>query len=143
MRLLRTYNGFGHHERMKVGRWQNEQYAKGVPRPTTCCACSATEGRFTHHCEDYSEPYGPHIWAFPMCVQCHNVLHGRFSEHGRIRWDARRAELRRKNGGVPTVLDAIHAGVYTASRNKSLVDELRGRVQAAWRKLLGGHEGEL
>lgn len=145
MRLLRTYNGFDHHARMRVDRYQKQQYAAGRPRATTCCACHDERGPFLHHCEDYSMPYGPHIWQFPMCVRCHSSLHCRFSAHGRIRWDALRNELRRKNGGVPTVLDAIDRGLYTPASNvkPSLVDELRTRVADAWRRLLGAAEGEL
>ena len=72
------YNGFSWGERMKVGRWQNKQYESGFPKPTECDACSQTSGLMYHHCEDYSEPYGAHIWQFPLCYRCHIMLHCRF-----------------------------------------------------------------
>jgi hypothetical protein len=78
---MASYNGFSEAARNRVGNWQNEQYRTGKhPRPDRCCACGVTQGRFVHHCEDYSEPYGPHIWQFPMCYRCHSILHRRFSK---------------------------------------------------------------
>lgn len=72
------YNGFTPNERGKVGRWQNKQYAAGFPRPTECDSCGQTQGLIIHHCEDYGEPFGDHIWQFPLCYRCHIMLHCRF-----------------------------------------------------------------
>jgi hypothetical protein len=72
------YNGFTPNERGKVGRWQNKQYAAGFPRPTECDSCGQTQGLIIHHCEDYGEPFGNHIWQFPLCYRCHIMLHCRF-----------------------------------------------------------------
>ena len=72
------YNGYTPNERGKVGRWQNKQYAAGFPRASECDSCGQTEGLLFHHCEDYGEPYGAHIWKFPLCYRCHIMLHCRF-----------------------------------------------------------------
>lgn len=72
------YNGYTPNERGKVGRWQNKQYAAGYPRPAECDSCGQSQGLLFHHCEDYGEPYGAHIWQFPLCYRCHIMLHCRF-----------------------------------------------------------------
>ena len=77
---MRSYNGFDPAIRNKANRWLNGEYASGrVQRPTKCDNCGQDKGVIDHHAEDYSEPFGPHIYEFGLCVRCHFWLHCRFS----------------------------------------------------------------
>jgi hypothetical protein len=73
-----TYNGFTGQQRAKAQAWLRAQWKSGaVLRPTQCCACGQTEGPIDSHAEDYSQPFGPHLYAFPLCYFCHMMVHCR------------------------------------------------------------------
>jgi len=75
---LKSYNGFSGAQRNKAAAWIREQYHKGLAHPPlVCCACGQDRGVMDNHQEDYSEPYGPHIFAFPLCYPCHLMVHCR------------------------------------------------------------------
>lgn len=80
------YNAFTGTQRAAAQTWLRRQWAAGVvPRPAKCCACGQTGGEIQSHAEDYSAPFGPHIYAYPLCVVCHGALHYRF--RWPIGWD--------------------------------------------------------
>lgn len=112
---LRTYNGFGHNQRMKAGAWQKEQYARGrLKRPSRCCACGQTHGPLIDHCEDYSEPFRPETTCrYPMCYRCHMMVHCRHRD--RVAWARYR--------------DAIESGVRYPAINSfpALLSQHMGR----------------
>ncbi len=77
---LKTYNGFSGAERQQSYDWLKREMATGrIPQPEACIFCRQTEGPIVYHAEDYSRPYGPHIWAYPVCWLCHMIIHCRFS----------------------------------------------------------------
>lgn len=76
---MNSYNGFTGSQRAKAAAWLRAQWARGRPRPSTCSACGQTEGVIDAHAEDYSEPFGDHTDAHPLCYRCHLMLHCRFA----------------------------------------------------------------
>ena len=90
LRGMGPYNGFSGDQRNRAQRWLNEGFAAGLfPRPTICRACGQTQGIIDSHAEDYSEPFGPHLLEYPLCVVCHMMLHWRFRDPAL--WDRYRA----------------------------------------------------
>lgn len=76
---LRDYNGFSGRQRQDSYDWLKREMAAGrVPPPSRCCICGQDHGPLAYHAEDYSRPYGPHIWAYPVCWLCHMMIHCRF-----------------------------------------------------------------
>lgn len=77
---MKHYNGFTPQERERSLVWQKAQILNGkYPAPSECCACGQTKGVIDYHQEDYSEPYGEHIFKYQLCYICHMMLHCRFS----------------------------------------------------------------
>jgi hypothetical protein len=78
--VLKTYNGFGHDQRMRALYWLRAEYAAGRRKPPLFCdACGQTEGSIDAHSEDYSEPFGDHIGRHGLCYRCHMMIHCRFN----------------------------------------------------------------
>lgn len=76
---MKSYNGFSGAQRAKAGRWIRAEIAAGRrSKPTKCCACGQTKGIIHNHQEDYSEPFGDHLFQTPLCYACHMMLHCRF-----------------------------------------------------------------
>lgn len=76
---MKSYNGFTGLQRERSTRWINKQIALGLAtKPTVCCACSQDQGVLDWHAEDYSEPFGAHLFKFPLCFACHMMVHCRF-----------------------------------------------------------------
>ena len=76
---MNSYNGFSGELRQRSWTWAKAEIKAGRQAPASkCCACGQTEGPLDYHCEDYSEPFGPHIFEFPMCFVCHMMVHCRF-----------------------------------------------------------------
>ena len=81
-----SYNGFGPKIRDDSYRWMKGEIAAGrVPPPICCSACGETDGHLDYHTEDYSRPFGPHIYAYELCFRCHMMLHSRFHQPKRRR----------------------------------------------------------
>ena len=77
---MKHYNGFTPQQREKSLVWQKAQILNGrYPAASQCCACGQTEGVIDYHQEDYSEPYGDHIFKYQLCYICHMMVHCRFS----------------------------------------------------------------
>jgi hypothetical protein len=73
------YNGFSPEIRSESWTWLKAGIAAGdIPPPTCCSACGETRGHIDYHTEDYSRPFGPHIYGFELCFRCHMMLHVRF-----------------------------------------------------------------
>jgi hypothetical protein len=72
---MNSYNGFSPQQRQDAFNWLKTQKR---PEPTTCHACSQTEGPIMFHSEDYSAPYGDHIGQYHLCYICHMMVHCRF-----------------------------------------------------------------
>ena len=63
--LKTSYNGFGPKIRDESYEWMKREIAEGRVKPPSCClACGETRGHIDYHTEDYSRPFGPHIYAF-------------------------------------------------------------------------------
>ncbi len=78
---MNAYNGFSGAQRGKASAWLLKMYRSGqIERPAECCACGQREGVLHHHAEDYSEPFGPHLTAYPICIRCHMKLHRRHKD---------------------------------------------------------------
>jgi hypothetical protein len=76
---MNSYNGFPGELRQRSWTWAKAEIKAGRQAPASkCCACEQIEGPLDYHCEDYSEPFGPHIFEFPMCFVCHMMVHCRF-----------------------------------------------------------------
>jgi hypothetical protein len=43
-----------------------------------CEACGETRGHLDYHTEDYSKPFGSHIYQYQLCFRCHMMVHSRF-----------------------------------------------------------------
>lgn len=71
---LSDYNGFSGEQRQRSWDWQKRQTR---PELVACMACGQTQGELMEHSEDYSEPFGPHLWAYQLCRRCHMALHCR------------------------------------------------------------------
>jgi hypothetical protein len=85
--MLKTYNGFGHDQRMNGYRWLQGEYAAGRrARPIRCDACGQDEGPIDAHSESYAEPFGDHIGRYGLCYRCHMAIHTRFTN--REAWEA-------------------------------------------------------
>ena len=81
------YNGFSGPLRAKSAAWVRRQLIKGTfTKPTQCAACGQNSGIIDSHAEDYSEPFGPHIYAFALCFSYHMMVHCRFKNPKA--WDA-------------------------------------------------------
>lgn len=93
---MKDYNGFSAAQRTRAGAWLRERWAEGLPRPSKCDACGQTKGVLDAHAEDYSEPFGPHVYAFSLCFWCHMMIHRRFKAPDA--WNAYRTLIR--NGWV-------------------------------------------
>jgi hypothetical protein len=75
---MREYNGFSETVRNRAQRWLNNEITAGRVKKASCCAgCGQTRGVIDYHAEDYNEPFGPHIYQFPLCFTCHMLLHCR------------------------------------------------------------------
>ena len=97
---MKAYNGFTPYQRQQAGAWIRAQIAAGRQPPTTCCACGQDAGVIDNHQEDYSKPYGEHLFRFPLCYLCHMMLHCR--HRGPDAWDSYRAHVRdRELAAVP------------------------------------------
>lgn len=80
---MNSYNGFSPSQRNRAGAWIRAERAAGrLPRPERCVACGST-GLIDDHAEDYSEPFGPHVHAFPLCYRCHMMVHCRHGSGAR------------------------------------------------------------
>src|SRR5947209_6943822 len=83
MGLKTRYNGFGPKVRDESYAWLKLGIASGtIPPPARCSACGETRGQIDYHTEDYSRPFGPHIYAHELCFRCHMALHSRFRNPG-------------------------------------------------------------
>lgn len=83
---LAWYNGFSPDVRDRAQKWLVEQMKSGgLRRPNSCVACGQTQGAHDYHAEDYSEPFGAHIYRFELCYRCHMILHVRHRE--RAKWN--------------------------------------------------------
>lgn len=82
MATLSTYNGFGGKIREKSFRWMKREIEAGRVLPPSRCqdGCGETRGWHDYHTEDYSRPFGPHIYAYELCFRCHMMLHSRFRQ---------------------------------------------------------------
>jgi hypothetical protein len=90
---MNWYNGFSPEQRAASGAWVKEQVQLGLyVWPTRCEACGQDTGIFDTHVEDYSQPYGDHNYAYPLCFRCHMVLHLRFRMPSL--WSEYRAHIR-------------------------------------------------
>lgn len=82
-RPMGSYNGFTQQQRSKAGAWIRSQIKQGLRIPATvCCGCGQSAGVIDNHAEDYSEPFGDHLFRFPMCYACHMMIHCRFRSSG-------------------------------------------------------------
>lgn len=91
---MKSYNGFSHNERAKVGRIQLAAIRAGeFPTPTQCELCLGTAGQMQLHNEDYSQPFDD---AHPICRACHGALHIRFTKPER--WEKRKEIIRELRG---------------------------------------------
>lgn len=76
---MKDYNGFSAETRERSWEFMKPKLASGeLPRPTRCQACGQEGGAIDYHTEDYSEPFGPHLWEHSLCYRCHILLHCRF-----------------------------------------------------------------
>lgn len=79
---MNEYNGFSPQVRQRSCGYMKKALPAGVSAHKTCMAClrRADEPRvyIDAHAEDYSEPFGPHIFAFGFCYPCHMMIHCRF-----------------------------------------------------------------
>jgi hypothetical protein len=81
MGALGSYNGFPGSLRSASYGWMVAEIRAGRVKPPSCCqACAETRGRIDYHTEDYSKPFGPHIYEFELCFRCHMMLHLRFRQ---------------------------------------------------------------
>jgi hypothetical protein len=79
MGLKTWYNGHGPRVRDESFAWLKAGIAEGrIPPPSRCSACGETRGHMDYHTEDYSRPFGPHIYAHELCFKCHMMIHSRF-----------------------------------------------------------------
>ena len=77
--LKTSYNGFGPKIRDESYYWMKDLIRQGkIPPPSQCEACGETRGQLDYHAEDYSRPFGPHLYAHQLCFRCHMMLHIRF-----------------------------------------------------------------
>jgi hypothetical protein len=115
MGLTTSYNGFGPKIRDDSFRWMKEEIAAGrVEPPSQCSACGETDGHLDYHTEDYSLPFGPHVYAYPLCFRCHMMLH--------IRYRRRKDWLR--------YVEQLEAGaVYVPLRSRGEIHRISG---SAW-----------
>ena len=91
---MNQYNGYSPSQRLKAQKWLNEQWKTGkAQRPSMCCACGQTRGVIHAHAENYSEPFGEHIYKYPLCYRCHMMLHCRFQNP--LAWNDYKAELKK------------------------------------------------
>jgi hypothetical protein len=74
------YNGFSPKRREASWTWMKGEIAAGrIQRsPVRCEVCGETRGLLDYHAEDYSLPFGPHIYQYQLCFRCHIILHSRF-----------------------------------------------------------------
>lgn len=87
---ISSYNGFSGEYRLKIGRFQEAEFAAGrAKRPTKCLACGQTEGRIIAHLEDYDDPIQG---IMGLCNRCHLMVHCRF--RAPEMWDGYRAAIR-------------------------------------------------
>lgn len=78
---LAWYNGFDPALRQRSWDWLKELLAeKRIPLAMECQACGQTDGAIDYHAEDYSEPFGAHIYEFQFCFRCHMMIHCRFRQ---------------------------------------------------------------
>ena len=78
---MNSYNGFSGAVRQASFDWMKAEIAAGRLRPASRCqACGETRGHIDFHTEDYSKPWGPHIYAHEFCFRCHMALHARFRQ---------------------------------------------------------------
>ena len=76
---LSYYNGFSPKLRDQSWVWLKSKMASGeIPPPGPCQECGEARGHLDYHTEDYSRPFGPHIYAYRLCFRCHMALHARF-----------------------------------------------------------------
>jgi hypothetical protein len=90
------YNGYSDEAQERSCPWLGKRYANGrIKRPTRCQVCGSTrdEGYIHHHAEDYSEPFGPWLYEYALCLRCHYTLHARFKN--RSAFDAYAEQIRR------------------------------------------------
>ncbi len=79
MIVTTSYNGFGPRIRSDSFVWMKREITEGrVPPPSRCLSCGETESHLDYHTEDYSRPFGPHVYGFELCFRCHMMLHARF-----------------------------------------------------------------
>jgi hypothetical protein len=79
MGLKTWYNGFGPRIRNESWVWLKAALDAGtIPPPSRCSACGESRGQIDYHTEDYSRPFGPHIYAHELCFRCHMCIHARF-----------------------------------------------------------------
>ena len=83
---MKSYNGFTPQQRQKAYNWLKAQIAAKHREPASapCDACGQPAGRFDHHSEDYSAPYGDHIGGFTLCYPCHMMIHCRHRDKARF-----------------------------------------------------------
>jgi hypothetical protein len=90
---LAWYNGFSPQLRMKASDWLKAEIAAGrLAPPKVCDVCGQDQGPHDYHSEDYSEPFGPHLYRHSLCWRCHLVLHSRF--RSRAQFDRYRELMR-------------------------------------------------
>jgi hypothetical protein len=76
---LAVYNGFSPKLREASYEFLKAEIASGrVRSPERCQICGETQGWLDWHAEDYSHPFGPHIYAYELCFRCHMMVHTRF-----------------------------------------------------------------
>ena len=79
MSVNTSYNGFSAKIRSESWDWmKKEEKAGRLGPPLGCQVCGETGGHLDYHTEDYSKPFGPHIYEFQLCFRCHMMLHIRF-----------------------------------------------------------------
>ncbi len=107
---MRDYNGFSASRRTKAAAWIREGVAAGfIDPPCVCDLCGQDRGLFDMHAEDYSEPFGPHVYRYGLCYGCHMMLHCRH----------------RSPGAWALYLEHIHEGIFPPWRSRDF-----GAVQA-------------
>lgn len=100
-----SYNGFDPKARAACEPWLRRETRAGRVKLRPCDACGAEKAG--PHAEDYSKPFGPHIYAYMLCASCHQAVHRRHRPDSQDRWARLKAKCSARIGGGRTVLDDI------------------------------------
>jgi hypothetical protein len=75
---MKDYNGFTGAERQRIYDFKKANGCLPNVSGACCSVCGGKGGQIMVHCEDYYDLYD----GRPICVECHMLLHRRFSQPG-------------------------------------------------------------